>query len=124
MVTNTILGAASFCRWAGRVTAVLLFAVIVYIALGEGMPNPFSQPPQIEFGFLFLAMVMVGYLAGWRWELAGGLLCFLGQVAFFATAVRLAHIRTHLFLWIMLLPGVLYLSSWALRSLAGRRSKA
>jgi len=41
----------------------LLVLLIVAIAVGEGMPDPFTQPVPVQLGFLGLALVMAGILA-------------------------------------------------------------
>ena len=81
----------------------LLLSVVVLIAIGEGMPNPLTQPVGVQVGFLAPALLLVGILAGWRWELAGGLISLAG----WGTLLR----RCHLFVLALALPGLLYLTS-------------
>jgi hypothetical protein len=75
MNTTRLLTAA--CRWTARIIGTLLVLIIVLFAIGEGMPNPFTQPMTVQVGFLALALIMIGILGGWRWELAGGTLSLI-----------------------------------------------
>lgn len=88
--------------------------VIVFaIAIGEGMPNPFAQPLDVQIGFLALALIMIGILAGWRWELFGGALSLAGWYLFVLSVVGAR--RLNLFISLLALPAILYLTSAWLR---------
>jgi len=50
----------------------LLVILIVFLAIGEGMPDVFSQPVRVQVGFLALVLIVMGIVAGWRWEFSGG----------------------------------------------------
>lgn len=109
---NKLLAVA--CRWTARLVGAFLLLTIVLIAVGEGMPNPFTQPPAVQFGFLTLAMIMIGILAGWRWEFFGGVLSLAGWCLFVAVVVWLKHLT--LFVLLLALPGILHLiSAWLRR---------
>ena len=101
---------AALCRWTARAIGTLLVLLIVMLGIGEGMPNPFTQPPAVQAGFLALALLLAGILAGWRWELAGGVISlagwclFLGQVKDFPRGMNWL-------IWALALPGVLFLIS-------------
>ena len=43
--TNASELLAVVSRWAARIIGALLVILIVVIGIGEGMPNPFTQPP-------------------------------------------------------------------------------
>ena len=102
------------CRWTARVAGTLMVISAVVIAIGEGMPNPFTQPPVIQIGFLALAMILIGILAGWRWKLAGGVLSLAGWCLFVGSVVGL--MRLNVFISLLALPGILYLiSAWLRR---------
>ena len=102
------------CRWTARVAGTLMVISAVVIAIGEGMPNPFTQPPVIQIGFLALAMILTGILAGWRWELAGGVLSLAGWCLFIGSVVGAK--RLNVFVALLALPGILYLiSAWLRR---------
>ena len=76
MNTPRLLAAA--CRWTARIIGTVLVLMIVLLAIGEGIPKPFTQPISVQIGFLALALVMIGILGGWRWELAGGTISLVG----------------------------------------------
>ena len=110
MNMNTSKQLAALCRWTARILGTLLFSVVVLIAIGEGMPNPFTQPVGVQVGFLALALVLVGILAGWRWELAGGLISLAGWGTFVVAVIPSLR-RCHPFVLALALPGLLYLTS-------------
>ncbi len=118
MNRNTSKLLAALCRWTARVLGTLLLSVVVLIAIGEGMPNPCTQPGAVQVGFLALAVLLLGILAGWRWELAGGLISLAGWCAFMAAVVHSPR-GLHPFVLALALPGVLYLAS----ALSRRRSE-
>ena len=114
--TNSSKLLAVVSRWAARIIGALLVVLIVVIGIGEGMPNPFTQPPAVQIGFLALALIMIGILAGWRWELAGGVLSLAGWCLFFASVIGLKHLKQlNWFFLLLALPGILYLLSALLR---------
>jgi hypothetical protein len=86
----------------------------VCIAIGERMPNPFAQPAMAQVGFLALAMIVIGILVGWRWELAGGILSLAGW-CLFLEPVKNSQRGLTWFIWTLALPGVLYVISALLR---------
>ena len=110
---------AAACRWLARIVGALLVVFIVCLAIGEGMPNPFAQPAKVQVGFLALAMIMAGILAGWRWELAGGILSLAGW-CLFCVPIENSRRGLNWFCWALALPGALYLASALLR---GRNEK-
>jgi hypothetical protein len=98
------------CRWTARLLGLLLVSVVVLIAVGQGIPNLFTQPVPVQLGFLALAFILGGILAGWRWELSGCLLSVSGWLLFVAVAVGSLN-RLNGFVLAFALPGVLYLLS-------------
>jgi hypothetical protein len=104
---------AAACRCTARILGTVLVIFVLIIAIGEGMPNPFTQPLGVQIGFLALALIMVGILAGWRWELAGGVLSLAGWCLFVGSVVGFQ--RLNAFISLLVLPGVLYLASAWLR---------
>lgn len=69
---------ATACRWTARIAGTVLVVLVMIIAIGEGLPNVFTQPWNVQIGFLALALMLVGILAGWRWELFGGIGSLVG----------------------------------------------
>ena len=111
---NTPRLLAGACRWTARILGTLLVLMCVIIAIGEGMPNPFTQPTWSQIIFLALALIMIGILIGWRWELAGGIMSLAG---FCLGIVPLNNSPRGLtwFYFALALPGVLYVTSALLR---------
>jgi hypothetical protein len=120
---NTTRISAAACRWTARITGTLLVLMIVLIAVGEGMPNPFTQPMKVQIGFLALAMVMIGILGGWRWELAGGTLSLVGW-SLFVVAVMHPPRGLNWFVGALALPGLLYVAAALLRRYDQRHQAA
>jgi hypothetical protein len=114
MNMNTSLLSATLCRWTARILGLLLLSVVVLIAVGEGMPNPLTQPVGVQFGFLALGLLLLGMLIGWRWELPGGLMATIAWCAFVVVVVRSPR-GFHPFVLALALPGALYLTSTLLR---------
>jgi len=112
MKMSLIQTAAALSRWTARIGGALLVGVVVCIAIGEGVPNLFTQPVRIQLGFLGLALLLIGILAGWRWELGGGILSIFGWVLFLVTILKSPRaLRT----FDLALPGALYVMSALLR---------
>lgn len=111
---NTASILAAVCRWTARVCGTLLVIVTVIIAVGEGMPNPFTQPTWAQIIFFALALIMLGILIGWRWELAGGIIALAG---FCLGIVPLNNSPRGLtwFYFVLALPGAFYVASTLLR---------
>ena len=120
---NTTRLSAAACRWTARILGTLLVLIIVLIAIGEGMPNPFTQPIPVQIGFLALALVMIGILGGWRWELAGGTVSLVGW-SLFVVAVMRSPRGLNWFVSALALPGVLYVAGALLRRYNGRHPSA
>jgi hypothetical protein len=114
MNKNLFWNYAVVCRWIGRAVGALLVAWIMMIAFGQGLPNPLTQPVGVQMGLLALVLIVIGILAGWRWELSGGVLSFLGWYLFVATVMRSPRGLTW-FVIALALPGALYVASALLR---------
>ena len=108
MNKNVIKHLPTVCRWTARLLGLFLVSVVVLIAVGQGIPNPFIQPVRVQLGFLALALILIGILIGWRWELSGGLLSICGWLLF-VTAVVGSPNRLNGFVLGLALPGTLYL---------------
>lgn len=111
---NTLRLLATVCRWTGRIIGTLLVLFSLAIAIGEGIPNPLTQPAWAQLIFLALVLIMLGVLIGWRWELAGGILSLAG---FCVGIVPLNNSPRGLtwFYFALALPGVAYVTSTRLR---------
>ena len=112
-VTMTTKLFATILRWTARILGTVLVGLTLLIAIGEGMPNPFTQPFVIGIGFLALALVLLGILLAWRWEFLGGIMSLVGWVLFFL-AERVS-LRQSVFIALLGIPSLLFLGSWFLR---------
>jgi hypothetical protein len=111
---NTFNPLATVSRWIARIIGTLQVISIVIIAVGEGMPNPLSQTLEVQIGFLALALIMIGILVAWRWELAGGIISLAGWCLFVGSVIGIK--RLNVFVSLLALPGILYLiSAWLRR---------
>jgi hypothetical protein len=100
-------------RWTARVIGTVLVGFTLLIAIGEGMPNPFTQPFVIAIGFFALTLVLLGILLAWRWELTGGTMSLVGWVLFVG-AERLSRPQA-VFILLLGIPSLLFLGSSFLR---------
>jgi hypothetical protein len=105
---------ATCCRWGGRVTGIILIISVVMLAIGEGLPDVLKQPISVQIGFLAMGCILLGILAGWRWELAGGVASLAGWLLF-AIAVVGSPRHLNCFIEALALPGALYVASALLR---------
>ena len=125
MKTSSI--SASICRWTARVIGALLsllFIVVMVVAIRQvGLLNLLTNPRMrlSLAGQAGAALLIVGLLAGWRWELIGGILSVVGLCVIYPAALAYGKIT-----WVfasLFVPGLLYLASHFLRSYAARHSK-
>jgi hypothetical protein len=106
--------AAAVCRWLARIVGTLLVILAVYIAIGQGMPDPFTQPTGVQVGFLALAFIFIGILAGSRWELSGGIILLFGWCLFLVSVINSPRGLTGLVI-ALAAPGALWVTSALLR---------
>ncbi len=96
---------ATVCRWTARILGLLSASCLLLIAIGEGAP----LGTLLVFGLLAL-----GLLAGWRWELAGGLISTVAWCIFLVAVIQSPR-GFHPFAVALALPGALYIASALLR---------
>jgi hypothetical protein len=111
MKTSTRL--ATVLRWAARLLGCALVTLVAMIAIGEGMPNPLTQPPAVQVGFLAMALLLAGMLVAWRWELTGAVVSLGGWCLFMGAVVPAG--RMNWFVGVLAIPGLLYLGSALIR---------
>lgn len=111
---------AALCRWAARILGSLVVLTVLGFAVGEGMPNPFTQPVPVQLGFLGLGLLMAGILAGWRWDLVPALVSLGGWALFVLAVMRRGPNGFVLFL---ALPAVLLLVSALFKRLSAPQAR-
>ena len=109
---NKLLAGA--CRWVARIFGALMVSATVFIAVGEGMPNPFTQTLLVQVMFLALALLLIGILAAWRWEFAGSITSLAGWCVFII-GLAISPRGLTVFAVALAVPGVLHLTSVLLR---------
>ena len=95
----------SVCKWTARIFGLALILMIVVFAIGEGVPNIFTQPAEVQIEFLALSLTLLGILAGWRWQIPGGVASLVGCGLFVGTEV-LSHARVAGFILAWGIPGM------------------
>jgi hypothetical protein len=101
----------SALRWTGRILATLLFlfwGVFFVEHLIEWFVKPFpATPPAVVWlGQVEHLLLLLGLLALWRWEVAGGVLVIAASLVFFADK---AGANFPLFFGVTALPAALLL---------------
>jgi len=104
---------AGVLRWMARILGVVLVALTVLIAIGEGLPNPLTQPFIIQIGFYALGLVLLGILLAWRWEFSGGMISLVGWVVFLVAEE--VSVPQAVFILLLGVPSFLSLGSAFLR---------
>ncbi len=99
-------------RWLAPASAAVLTVVWVSYAVAEIFHPGFYVPRSLLFQGAALAAAFAGYVVGWRWRLAGGLLTVAGTAAFFAIGVLNDGAWPPLESALFAAPGVLYLEAW------------
>lgn len=114
---------AAVCRWTARALGAVLVLITLTIAIGQGLPNPFTQPVFVQIGFLALALIVGGILAAWRWEFWGGLISLFGWALFVIIVIGSPR-SLNGFVAALVIPGALYVASATLRHIAEKRLPA
>jgi hypothetical protein len=108
-------------RWLARITGLILAGLVLLFVVGEGPPNPVRQPFSVQLEFLAMFLMLVGFLLGWRWEAAGGILAVVGFTIFFATEIVVNGRPPGRAIPLFAIPGVLFLATAGVAAL--RRSQ-
>ena len=96
-------------RWTARAVGTAILALVVAIAIGEGVPNPLAQPVEVNLLSVAMLTMMTGLIIAWKWEGVGGLL-ILGGFGFFAAVNH--GIRLNVVFGPLLATGLMYLACW------------
>ena len=94
-------------RWIARLLAAVLFVFwgaffVEHVREWFIRPLPQSPPPSVWVGQFLHALILVGLLAGFKWERVGGLMIIIASTLFLAD-------KAPWFIPITILPGLLYL---------------
>jgi len=100
-------------RWTARVLTALLVGLVLVIFVGltlDGGFNPLKLKGVEATQMVFFWTACIGMVVAWRWQMIGGALSLGGMVLFFAVefAVR-GGLPRGLLLYLMFLPGILFL---------------
>lgn len=112
VMKNKLLAGA--CRWTARILGAPMVFGTLFIAIGEGMPNPLTQTLLVQVMFLALALLLIGILAAWRWEFAGSITSLAGW-CIFIIGLAISPRGLTVFAVVLAVPGLLYLASAWLR---------
>ena len=108
-------------RWLARITGLMLAGLGLFFVVGEGPPHPVRQPISVQLEFLAMLLMLAGFLLGWRWEAAGGILAVVGFAVFFATEMVVNGRQPGRAIPLFAIPGVLFLATAGVAAL--RRSQ-
>jgi hypothetical protein len=75
---------ASVTRWAGRLTALALLAMVIAFYVGMGTRNYFKGPPSETMRHTAFLLAVVGLAVGWLWDGPGALLVLGGMIVFYS----------------------------------------
>lgn len=102
-------------RWISRIAGGLLVALILAIAIGEGVPDPRGQPLDVNTCLFAMLVMALGQLVAWKREAVGAAMILSG-FALFAMVNR--GIELNAVFAPMLFTGVVYaVCAWWGRSL-------
>ncbi len=101
-------------RWVARGSGVVLTALFCLFVVGQGFPNLAAQPVEVVIEFAAIAMMISGFLVGWRWEGIGGGLALLGFLLFCGVELIVNASLPGGAIPFFAIPGVLLLISYAI----------
>ncbi|MDF1520487.1 MAG: hypothetical protein RQ728_00315 [Brevefilum sp.] len=119
-INQKMLKRINIMRWAARIWSILafVFGVILLVSvLKEQQVEPQSSIYWLLFGLWFASLL--GLLAGWRWEMAGGVIALTSLISrelmvyFFSGQVLVGFWMV----WLPILPpAVLFMETWRLEN--------
>ena len=100
-----------FC-WGTRLLGTLLLVLILTIAIGEGVPNPFHASLRENLLGLALIIMIKGQIVAWKREGIGGILILSG-LGLVAVVNHGIPFNEAVGMW--LATGLLYLACWRMK---------
>ena len=108
-------------RWAARISGLLLVGLVILITVGEGgPPNILAQPLPVQLEFVGMFLILAGFVAGWRWEAAGGIAAVAGVLAFLGTELVVNGKPPGGAIPLFLIPAILLFISYVLNAMRWR----
>ena len=99
--------------WAAKILGVFVLALVVTLAIGEGMPNPLRLSPAELLAMAAFIVMLIGILAAWRWEGLGSALILGGFASFWViNFLKTRHVRLTTAFTLFLLLGLLHGFHW------------
>jgi len=100
-------------RWTARVLAALLVGLVLVFFVGltlDGGFHPIKLKGVEPLQMIFFWTATTGMVVAWRWPVIGGALSLGGMILFFAVEFTVrGGLPRGLVLYLMLLPGILFL---------------
>lgn len=101
-------------RWAARLSGVVLTLLLATFAIGQGkLPNVFAAPVDVQIEFSAMALMIIGYFVGWKWEVVGGVTTLAGFALFSLVEIAVNGSLAGGAFPLLALPGILFLlATW------------
>jgi hypothetical protein len=112
--------AARVVLWIARLTGIAAIVPLMLIVFGESGSGP-AGPREWLYLALFPFGFSAGYLLGWRWPLAGGIISLACMAASLVVIGRILGPGPYLIWGLLSVPGFLYVAAgWMLRGSTGK----
>ncbi len=105
-------------RWIARSSGLLLLALVISIAIGEGLagePLPTLRTMSLQEMLLWAAMavMVLGTVVAWRWEGVGGAMTVGGALLFTAVnSIASGYLRINWVILVFTMIGLLFMACW------------
>lgn len=102
-------------RWVARILSLFFAGLYAVFVIGEGLPPLFS-PSMAALQSWFLVLTFLALLAGWRYELWGGIVGLCGIAGFYFTNFVASGFRQFpggwVFPMIAIIPACYLMAQW------------
>jgi len=100
-------------RWTARLLTALFVGLVLVMFGGatlEGGSTPLKLKGVEPIQMVFFWIACIGMVIAWRWQVVGGMLSLAGMILFFAVEFAVnGRLPRGLLLYLMLLPGILFM---------------